>query len=274
MIIMVHADANQAGIESRLGSPQYSYFFAMQDFLPVIESLGILVQLRDPATEADGVFEFCREIGEACVFLSFTPPHLTEHALACPTIPVFPLEYYDLPAERWNGEDRNDWRWVLGRLGRAITHSSHGCDVIRAAMGADFPVVAIASPVWDRFAPLRREPGRAPSSSGFNLVLYGDVVDSRVYQPLPIDALAAFSASTEVAFNADEMIRATSQGPQRRTTTIHIEGVAYCTDFNPRDGRKNWWDILRTFCLALREHADATLVLKVVHRYDPEIRFS
>lgn len=50
-----------------------------------------------------------------------------------------------------------------------------------------------------------------------------------------------------------------------RTTTIKLDGVVFTTIFNPRDGRKNWSDILSAFCEAHSDHADAVLVMKLSH---------
>jgi glycosyltransferase involved in cell wall biosynthesis len=268
MIIMVHADAGRENIEARLGTPQYSYYFAMREFLPVLDRLGILVQLQAPAAEADGVHGFARQIGERAVFLSFAPPHLTEPALACPTAAVFPVEYHDLPAERWNGVDRNDWRWVLRRLGRAVTHSGHAGAAVRRALGPDFPVSVIPSPLWDRCARLARSDPR-PEIAPFELAVRGDVVDSRVWQPVRRGEAQALSASAVVTLSADP---ARARRRARRRAEVRIAGIVYTTIFNPRDGRKNWHDIVRAFCLALRDHADATLVLKLVCRDASDFR--
>ena len=43
---------------------------------------------------------------------------------------------------------------------------------------------------------------------------------------------------------------------------IDLTGIVYTTVFNPSDGRKNWEDIIKAFCYALRDREDATLVLK------------
>ena len=42
-----------------------------------------------------------------------------------------------------------------------------------------------------------------------------------------------------------------------------VEGVIYVSVFNPKDGRKNWHQLITAFCWAFRETADATLVLKI-----------
>jgi glycosyltransferase involved in cell wall biosynthesis len=42
-----------------------------------------------------------------------------------------------------------------------------------------------------------------------------------------------------------------------------VDGVIYVSVFNPKDGRKNWHQLITAFCWAFRETADATLVLKI-----------
>lgn len=51
---------------------------------------------------------------------------------------------------------------------------------------------------------------------------------------------------------------------------VDLDGVVYTSIFNPRDGRKNWEDMLSAFLLGLGDRPDATLVLKLVGR-DPSL---
>lgn len=44
-----------------------------------------------------------------------------------------------------------------------------------------------------------------------------------------------------------------------------LSGVVIASVFNPKDGRKNWSDILTAFCYALGDREDATLVFKMTH---------
>jgi glycosyltransferase involved in cell wall biosynthesis len=46
---------------------------------------------------------------------------------------------------------------------------------------------------------------------------------------------------------------------------VMLSGVVFTTVLNPRDGRKNWSDILTAFCHALGDREDATLVFKMTH---------
>jgi glycosyltransferase involved in cell wall biosynthesis len=43
-----------------------------------------------------------------------------------------------------------------------------------------------------------------------------------------------------------------------------LSGVVYTSIFNPRDGRKNWQDLLTGFVSALHDRPDATLVVKLI----------
>lgn len=58
-------------------------------------------------------------------------------------------------------------------------------------------------------------------------------------------------------------VRALPRAMRPRRKPIKLDGVIFTTVFNPRDGRKNWSDILSAFCEAHRDHADAVLVMKL-----------
>jgi glycosyltransferase involved in cell wall biosynthesis len=250
MIILVHSETDAGSLTSRLGRAEYSYYFVLQAFRPVLERIGLVIPVADPAREADPVWRQATARGEACVFLSFAPPHRTETGLACPTIPVFAWEFDSLPNEAIAGDRRHDWTWVLNRLGRAIVHSQFTAATVRAALGPAFPVHAIPAPVWDSFA------GRAkpPSSNGVTLTVQGTVIDSEVMD------FAAIPYETNWV-EAVETQRARSGA----ATRITLQGVVYSSVFNPEDGRKNWPDMLGAFCRVFRQTPDATLVLKLTH---------
>lgn len=156
MIFLIHSETETATIGTNLGASEYSYYFVLKEFRPILEEFGLVVPIHDPAHEVDRIWHNAASQGEACVFLSFAPPHKTYLPAHCPIIPIFAWEFDTLPIEVWDDEPRHDWRLVLGQAGRAITHSAFSVAVVRAAMGSEFPVVSIPAPVWDRFAPLYR----------------------------------------------------------------------------------------------------------------------
>jgi glycosyltransferase involved in cell wall biosynthesis len=158
MRIVVYSQVTAAQIATRMGAPEYSYYFVLRDFLPVLRLLGEVFFVEQPELEVDRLYDEARALGLRCVFLSFSPPQKTPVGLRCPTIPVFAWEFDSIPNEHWFDDLRQDWRHVLGTCGVAITHSQLTVRAVRNAMGAGYPIVAVPSPVWDKFAAIRQRP--------------------------------------------------------------------------------------------------------------------
>ncbi len=253
MILIVHSETTAATIGDQLGRAEYSYYFVLREFRPLLERLGIVVAVADPKREVDAIFRNAANHGQQCVFLSFSPPHRTEIGLQCPTVPVFAWEFDTLPDEMWDQDRRNNWVWALRRLGRAIVHSEGTAELVRRILGAGFPVQSIPSPVWDRFAPLPGAEPR-PQTSSARLRVRGTVIDSREldYAALPPE----HDWAGEVA---DERER------HRGGRTVEVDGVVYTSVFNPEDGRKNWPDMVSCFCRSFADEPSATLFLKLTH---------
>ncbi|CAI8834995.1 Glycosyltransferase [Pseudomonas sp. IT-93MI4] len=253
MLIIIHSETNQHTIAQNLGRSEYSYYFVLKEYRPVLERLGRVVEVADPLTEVDALYEECRASGEPCVFLSFSPPHRTPVHLMCPTLPVFAWEFSTIPNEPFAGEPRNDWRTVLQACGAAITHSSYTVNAVCDAMDSDYPIVAVPAPVWDRFA-ARGAPLQGQSPNGpVRLKIKGLVADSR---KLDLNAFAPRPLRTGKGLDFHAPVR---------EQELLLDGVVYTSVFNPGDGRKNWEDMLSAFCVTFREVEDATLVLKLTH---------
>ena len=181
MLIIAYSRVSDSNIKERLGSPEYSYYFVLREFLPVLERLGTVI-IVSSYDEVDPLYEEAKRNGQKCVLLSFTAPHNVPLNLACPTIPVFAWEYDTIPNENWDELVSDDWSAVLRALGCAITHSEFAVKAIRAAVGEDFPVASITVPVWDRLAHLREGAAeKSLTSTGATLTLDGEVVDSRAH---------------------------------------------------------------------------------------------
>jgi len=253
MLIIIYSETNQSNILENLGKPEYSYYFVLKEFRPVLERLGQVVEVTRPDEEIDQLYADCLARGEDCVFLSFSPPHRTAAHYACPTIPVFAWEFSTIPTESWQGEPRHDWRVVLGATGMAITHSSFTVKTVREVMGADFPVAAVAAPVWDRFAARGAALAQRPTVDHMRLQLRGLLIDSRTTDLRPYGP-PAHQAGTPLVLD----------GPAEDCELL-LDGVIYTSVFNPYDGRKNWKDMISAFCTTFRDVADATLVLKLTH---------
>lgn len=178
MLFIIYSATDSNSIESSLGLPEYSYYFVLKEFRPMLEKLGRVHLVKCPETEVDPLYDSCQANGEQCVFLSFSPPNKTPTTLRCPTIPVFAWEFDTLPNESWDGDPNNDWTHVLTKLGRAITHSRHTVATIRRAIGADYPALSVPSPLWDRFEGLRQKYPPTLRKQPVTLQIQGSVLDS------------------------------------------------------------------------------------------------
>jgi len=56
-----------------------------------------------------------------------------------------------------------------------------------------------------------------------------------------------------------------SSVPDKAINLLELNGVVYTSILNPKDGRKNWEDLVTAFCWAFRNDENATLVLKMTH---------
>jgi len=189
MKFILHSDIDAASIRNSLGKPEYSYYFVLKAFQPVLEQLGPVELVRDPAAEVDPIFEASAARGEDCVFVSFSPPNAVVLGLKCPTIVVVAWEFSTIPDGGWNPEEpREDWRYVFGRLGFAISLSNHTAQVVKQAMGGDFPIFAVASPVYDRIRRLP-VPASGPLIPDREIAIRGAVFDSRDFELSPEQVL-------------------------------------------------------------------------------------
>lgn len=178
MRILSYCPIQGADLPRRLGSPEYSYWFVMRGFRPALERIGEVIDVSDPSTQADPLFDSARHAGIPCVLLCFCPPNLAPTGLRCPTSTVVAWEFDTIPSDAWNGNSRNDWRNVLREHGQAITLSTHTRDTIRKALGGSCRVTSIPVPVFDRFSAAADGPRRCVSSSA-SLSFAGRVVDTR-----------------------------------------------------------------------------------------------
>jgi glycosyltransferase involved in cell wall biosynthesis len=256
MIILIYSETNSATIALNLGRSEYSYYFVLKEFRPVLERLGTVISIDNPEYEVDRVYHNAARHGERCIFVSFMPPHRTPIHFDCPTVCIFAWEFDTIPNEGWNGEPRNDWRVVFRKLGRAITHSTFTVNAVKAVMGQDYPIVSIPAPVWDRFDRIGHAYPAAPICAGVELSVVGTLVDSRTIDLLPY--APQFEKPGQFAKLPPE------SGPGD-PAHVMLDGVVYCAVFNPYDDRKNWFDMVWAFGAALREATDATLVMKLTH---------
>ncbi|MGY1450880.1 glycosyltransferase [Pseudomonas chlororaphis] len=179
MNFILYSDVNDSSIKHSLGRPEYSYYFVLKAYRPVLESLG-RVHLVQSTEEVDRLYQELRSEGEESLFISFAPPQKTPIDLACPTLCVVAWEYDTIPDEQWDADPQQDWSYALARHGRVITLSAHTAQAVRHALGEDFPVLVLPSPLWERFADVRSQSPHLPVSPSVVMQFTGCVIDSRL----------------------------------------------------------------------------------------------
>ncbi|MFV9684808.1 glycosyltransferase family 1 protein [Pseudomonas sp. NY15367] len=304
MIILVASKIDQASIHGSLGKPEYSYFFLMKDFLPVLERLG-RVQIVHSLDEIEQLTAQYQAAGESVVFLSFSPPHQAPLGLCCPTLSVFAWEFDSLPCVAWDENPQNDWRYAFAHLRGAISTSREAAALVREAMSPDYPIIALPAPVWDRY---RGDPAAVRSSTHLGerqFPFAGLVIDSPTLglsadglvrkpepaEPTPVAQAPAPKPARDDRFSrAWRETKALARGwwrevglpafavdtPQPQdappapasappAVPISVTGVVYTTVLNPADSRKNWVELITAFCWAFKDRDDATLIVKMTH---------
>lgn len=251
MIFIVHAHTSESSIKSSMGAADYSYYFVLKRYIPVLKTLGTVIQIAVPEQELDEIVRAAKLVRQPCVFLQFSPPHKLYPHFECPSMSVFAWEYTTVPTDSWGGDEWNDWRKGLKHSGAAITHSKMAVSAVKAAMGESFPVVDVAAPLWNTFETVKTGDGDAL----VNLKYDGCLFDSRQ---------ANFDVAEKQVEACERFI--SRAGPQH----VDLEGIVYTSVFCPIDGRKNWGDLVSAFCYAFRHEAEATLVLKTIHFDDLE----
>lgn len=244
MDLLVYTPSSDATIAGDLGRPEYSYFFVMKRFLPLLGRYGRVTVITD-LESLDTKRRLSQLEGRIPILVAFCPPHLLPIDPPCVVLPVFAWEFDTVPNETWTGDPRQNWIETLRALPAAITHSTHTQAAVQQVLGLSYPIASIPAPVWDcvNKAPLAVWDG-APRTISFD----GQMVDS---------------ASARVSDAGDVELRVES-GSHR----LALGGLVFTSVLTPLDSRKNVSDIVTAFVYALRDGPDATLVLKLSH-FDP-----
>ena len=148
MQIIVYSETTQATVAGNLGRAEYSYYFILEKYLPLLEKMGKVVFVDDPPSEVDRLYLQALESNNRSVFLSFTPPHRTARNLRCPTICVLAWEFDSIPYESWDpAEPWANWVEAIKQVGNVVTISDYATRVIKSQVGHRARVVTIPAPV-------------------------------------------------------------------------------------------------------------------------------
>lgn len=177
MKILVYCPVSSDHIETSLGTADYSYYFVMQRYLPLLREFGAVEILAEPPTD-ELVTRYQQQ--EQCIYFAFTPPDKATGSSRCPVVPVFAWEYSTIPDEAFK-YPRDNWVENLRATGRAITHSSFAAAVVRQQLYPDYDIVSIPAPLWDACAGLRAQRIATEARGIEGLALNCKVIDSNNY---------------------------------------------------------------------------------------------
>jgi glycosyltransferase involved in cell wall biosynthesis len=256
MNFILFSDVNDSSINQSLGRPEYSYYFVLKAYRPVLESLG-RVHVVHTTAEVDPLYRRLLLEGQESLFVSFNPPQKTPTDLSCPTICVVAWEFDSIPDEHWDNDPHQDWSRILARHGRVITLSNHTAQAVRRAMGEDFPVLVLPTPLWENFASIREQYLRKPVNPGAILDIKGCILDTRLLG-LTADALGV-SIPPELTAEELERIEALRPPPltlrRRYIIAKHhlilwsretLRGQAHPETTGPSQHLKQWyWESVR-----------------------------
>ena len=94
MKFLVYSSTNSDTIKSSLGAVDYSYYFVLENYLPLLRQFGEVEVLSEPLTDKEASHY---QSLEDCYYLSFTPPNRVQLNHSIPVIPVFAWEFGTLP---------------------------------------------------------------------------------------------------------------------------------------------------------------------------------
>jgi len=278
--LFVYAAMSDDQIHSRLGTSEYSYYFVLREFYPLLLQLADIVQLNAIDDAFRAKVQYCRDQKEPHALLFFSAPQNLVDEIPCPVIPVFAWEFTDFPGEAWGDNKFNHWQTAFTASQGAITHSNFVLENINSMMGSEFPAWSIPAPVFERFqtAVSVRE-GRLQILPGVQTLKVTGITfdshaslegnDANASAQQPENRAIHASVSISVAANIPSLSVSDTDDAvlDEQETELNFGGVIYTSVLNPFDGRKNWQNMLKTYCWALRDRFDATLVLKFTHHH-------
>ncbi|HET8706142.1 MAG TPA: glycosyltransferase family 1 protein, partial [Pseudomonadales bacterium] len=276
-VILIGSKIGQDAIKQSLGKPEYSYYFLLKEFLPVLHHLAQVIEVKS-TSEVDALFSEYSNNGHDVVFLSVSPPQQTPLNLQCPTICLFAWEFDSLPDQEWGGDKRNNWYYVFSRIAGAIATSEEAVQLVKKLMGQNYPVVSAPAPIWDRYSRLFavHRPTLEERVFKFDGVVFdshklGLSVDGLVPKapvaraereesetladipaaPVPVSVrrIGVKQWLAEKKQGSIQLLKqwaheAVTPFKRKKLQELKISGVIYSTVLNPADGRKNWIDII------------------------------
>ncbi len=296
-VILTSYRTGQSG-SGRLGLPGYSYDVVAGLLVPLLRRWGEVVPVPLEARRIEEAIRTARQRGLEPIHLSVLPFQDVYLTASAPNV-VFPFwEYPDVPAEAFDGNPQNNWVATANRCDLVLVCGPFTADALRrAGIRTPIHVVPVPTPheyfqlppwspdtitriscsayvfpnpavtaqeLWDAPDAADAQPAQPPKPS-LARSLRGQLrlVYRHLVKPLvpPVVHRAARTRMRPVGVGLD---RWNDYLHSCRREQMELSGIVYTSIFSPQDNRKNREDLLSGFIAALRDRADATLVVKLV----------
>jgi hypothetical protein len=276
-----------------LGVPGYSYDLVAQLFVPVLARWGQVIPVARRVEALEAAVRQARQRGLDPIHVSFVGCQDMVFAASAPNVIVPAWEFPDVPAEAFDGNPRNNWVATANRCDLVLVGGQFTLETFQRA-GIRTPIRIVPVPTPDDY--FRIPPWSVETVTRLACPAYvfphPNVPPHKLWDASagenPSGAIAARFASWRESWRraweesydlllpplCSQAVRSltTRLGTDRwrayvrscRREVLDISGVVYTSIFSPRDGRKNWRDLLSGFLSALHDRADATLLVKLI----------
>jgi len=271
-----------------LGMPGYSHDIVMQLYAPILEKWGEVISVTEPSENLEAVISEVRAEGVEPIHLSVIPCQDAYVSPNCANLLMPAWEFPDVPNEAFADKPSNDWTIVAKKCDALIVSGPFTSNAFRK-VGVEVPIHHVQVPTpqsWFDVKPWSADQAETVQCEGYS---YANVCnnDDPTDVPLPVhrkkrSKLKKFGQSIErgvkncfraivsqdLFLNVSDRLRARKKKYALPDNfdfeSLDLSGVVYTSIFNPKDGRKNWKDLITSFLVAMGDREDATLVIKLI----------
>ena len=182
---------------------------------------------------------------------------------------ILPVGFYD--SEGWGAWSRSSSPWIMlpkvfsGKISLTLSANAYGKNIgktIKMRVGSITTDLVLGATLAEYKIEFD-----LPHPTNFICFFEIDLSDERSAADPRTLGIGISSITIESEQRAcDATVKPDLGLPSPTKETLSLNGVVYTSIFNPKDGRKNWEDILTGFCYAFRENSDATLILKMTYK--------
>jgi hypothetical protein len=276
-----------------LGIPGYSYDLVAQLFVPVLARWGEVIPVVRQTEALETAAQAALTRGLSPIHISFVACQDMVFAASAPNVIVPAWEFPDVPAEAFDGNPRNNWVATANRCDLVLVGGQFTVESFQRA-GIRTPIRIVPVPTPEEYFRLPRWSAEITTRIACPAYVFPhpDVPSHELWdapeadgQPdLPTEESASrlrllwriweenYESFLPPLCTQAVRFLTTRLGTDRwrayvrrcRCKELELSGFVYTSILNPRDGRKNWQDLLSGFLFALHDRDDATLLIKLI----------